>query len=44
MELQVVLETLIARTPDLRLAVPESELTWKSGLLVRGLVAMPVSW
>ncbi|MER5332133.1 cytochrome P450 [Micromonospora sp. NPDC002717] len=44
MELQVVLETLIARTPGLRLAVPESELTWKSGLLVRGLVAMPVSW
>ncbi|MEU4379293.1 cytochrome P450 [Micromonospora echinofusca] len=44
MELQVVLETLIDRTPDLRLAVPEAELTWKSGLLVRGLVAMPVRW
>ncbi|MEH0981966.1 cytochrome P450 [Micromonospora sp. CPCC 205556] len=44
MELQVVLETLVARLPRLRLAVPESELTWKSGLLVRGLTAMPVSW
>ncbi|WP_433389405.1 cytochrome P450 [Micromonospora sp. KLBMP9576] len=44
MELQVVLETLIARTPGLRLAVPESELAWKSGLLVRGLLALPVSW
>ncbi|MEV0725829.1 cytochrome P450 [Micromonospora purpureochromogenes] len=44
MELQVVLETLLRRTPGLRLAVPESELTWKSGLLVRGLTAMPVSW
>jgi cytochrome P450 len=44
MELQVVLETLVDRTPGLRLAVPEPELTWKSGLLVRGLVAMPVSW
>ncbi|SCL56960.1 Cytochrome P450 [Micromonospora citrea] len=44
MELQVVLETLIDRTPGLRLAVDEAELTWKSGLLVRGLVAMPVSW
>jgi cytochrome P450 len=44
MELQVVLETLVNRTPGLRLAVPEPELTWKSGLLVRGLVAMPVSW
>ncbi|KXK61748.1 cytochrome [Micromonospora rosaria] len=44
MELQVVLETLLERTPGLRLAVPESELTWKSGLLVRGLTALPVSW
>ncbi|MCM0675547.1 cytochrome P450 [Micromonospora phytophila] len=44
MELQVVLETLIDRTPGLRLAVPESALTWKSGLLVRGPVALPVAW
>ncbi|MBO4160014.1 MULTISPECIES: cytochrome P450 [Micromonospora] len=44
MELQVVLETLLARTPGLRLAVPESALTWKSGLLVRGLTALPVTW
>ncbi|MEV4479616.1 cytochrome P450 [Micromonospora coxensis] len=44
MELQVVLETLLRRTPGLRLAVPVSELTWKSGLLVRGLTAMPVQW
>ncbi|SCL25104.1 Cytochrome P450 [Micromonospora nigra] len=44
MELQVVLETLTVRAPRLRLAVPEAELTWKSGLLVRGLVALPVAW
>ncbi|MER7169509.1 cytochrome P450 [Micromonospora sp. NPDC000207] len=44
MELQVMLETLVRRTPDLRLAVPESELTWKTGLLVRGLTALPVAW
>ncbi|TDB70155.1 cytochrome P450 [Micromonospora sp. KC723] len=44
MELQVVLETLLRRTPRLRLAVPVSELTWKHGLLVRGLTAMPVQW
>ncbi|SCL17277.1 cytochrome P450 [Micromonospora inyonensis] len=44
MELQVVLETLIERTPGLRLAVPEPELTWKTGLLVRGLTSLPVSW
>ncbi|MFJ6198741.1 cytochrome P450 [Micromonospora sp. NPDC092111] len=44
MELQVTLQTLVARTPGLRLAVPESALTWKSGLLVRGLTALPVGW
>ncbi|WDZ86482.1 cytochrome P450 [Micromonospora cathayae] len=44
MELQVVLGTLLDRTPDLRLAVSEPELTWKSGLLVRGLTSLPVSW
>ncbi|MER5702484.1 cytochrome P450 [Micromonospora sp. NPDC002296] len=44
MELQVVLDVLLDRTPELRLAVPESELPWKSGLLVRGLTAMPVAW
>ncbi|MEU4565638.1 cytochrome P450 [Micromonospora sp. NPDC023956] len=44
MELQVVLETLVERTPGLRLAVPEPELTWKTGLLVRGLTSLPVNW
>ncbi|TDC75736.1 cytochrome P450 [Micromonospora sp. KC606] len=44
MELQVVVETLLRRAPQLRLAVPVSELTWKRGLLVRGLTAMPVQW
>ncbi|WBB77825.1 cytochrome P450 [Micromonospora sp. WMMD882] len=44
MELQVVLSALLDRTPELRLAVPESELTWKTGLLVRGLTSLPVSW
>jgi cytochrome P450 len=44
MELQVAIGTLLARLPDLRLAVPESELTWKSGMLVRGLKHMPVAW
>ena len=44
MELQVAIGTLLARFPDLRLAVPESELSWKSGMLVRGLKHMPVAW
>ncbi|GAB2923311.1 cytochrome P450 [Micromonospora polyrhachis] len=44
MELQVALGSLITRLPDLRLAVPEPDLAWKSGLLVRGLTALPVAW
>lgn len=44
MELQVALGTLLRRLPELRLAVDEKELPWKSGLLVRGLLAMPVAW
>ncbi|MFI7543617.1 cytochrome P450 [Actinoplanes sp. NPDC049599] len=44
MELQVALGTLLHRLPELRLAVDEKRLEWKSGLLVRGLRALPVTW
>jgi cytochrome P450 len=44
MELQVALGSLVARLPELRLAVPEPELVWKSGMLVRGLKKMPLAW
>jgi cytochrome P450 len=44
MELQVALGCLIERFPGLSLAVPENELVWKKGMLVRGLLAMPVAW
>jgi cytochrome P450 len=44
MELQVALGVLLSRLPGLRLAVAGTELPWKSGLLVRGLRAMPVTW
>ncbi|AGZ43862.1 cytochrome P450 [Actinoplanes friuliensis] len=44
MELQVAMETLLTRLPGLDLAVAEKELVWKSGLLVRGLRALPVTW
>jgi cytochrome P450 len=43
-ELEVALHTLLDRVPELRLAVPESELQWKQGMAVRALVRMPVSW
>jgi cytochrome P450 len=44
MELQVCLDTLIRRLPGLRLAVPEEEISWKTGLLIRGPKALPVTW
>ena len=44
MELQVALETLVRRLPTLRLAVEPEELTWKTGSLARGLVALPVAF
>lgn len=44
MELQVTVETLVRRFPGLRLAVPPEELTWKTGVLVRGLRTLPVAW
>lgn len=44
MDLQIGLGTLLDRFPDLRLAVPEDEIEWKSGMAVRGPVALPLAW
>ncbi|MCX5381160.1 cytochrome P450 [Streptomyces sp. NBC_00091] len=43
-ELQCALEALTTRLPGLRLAVPVAELAWHEGMLVRGLVELPVTW
>lgn len=44
LELQVMLERLLIRMPALHLAVPEPELGWHRGYMVRGLTALPVVW
>jgi cytochrome P450 len=44
MELQVALGALVRRFPGLELAVRSDELEWKTGLVVRGPVALPVRW
>jgi cytochrome P450/ferredoxin len=41
--LEIGLQRLITRYPDLRLAVGPQQLRWKSSSLVRGLVTLPVS-
>ncbi|MFC1420759.1 cytochrome P450 [Streptacidiphilus cavernicola] len=38
------IDTLLMRLPDLRLAVPETELRWVSTLMSRHLVALPVEF
>ncbi|MBF6351520.1 MULTISPECIES: cytochrome P450 [Nocardia] len=43
-ELQVAMEALLERFPGLRLAVPEDQVPWKSGLLVRGPEKLLVAW
>jgi len=44
MEMQVGLERLIRRFPDLALAVPAGEVPWKSVSAVWGLEALPVTF
>jgi cytochrome P450 len=44
MELQEALGALLRRLPGLRLAVPEEELRFKPGLVVRSLESLPVTW
>jgi cytochrome P450 len=43
-ELQVALGALLARCPDLRLAVAAAELAWRPGMAIRGPLALPVTW
>jgi cytochrome P450 len=42
MEVEIAIGRLIARFPDMRLAVEPSELRWKSSNLMHGLLALPV--
>ena len=44
LELQTAFAALLRRLPRLRPAVPESELTWKLGVLTVGPRALPVTW
>jgi cytochrome P450 len=44
LELQVALTGLITRMPGLRLAVPFEDVRWRTDRLLRGAVALPVTW
>jgi cytochrome P450 len=44
LEGRVALETLFRRLPDVELSVPEPELRWRGGLIMRGLRSLPVTF
>ncbi|MFD4946784.1 cytochrome P450 [Streptomyces sp. NPDC058409] len=44
LELEVAYTSLLRELPGLRLDVPVSELTYTSGMLLKGLKALPVTW
>ena len=44
LEGQIAIGSLIERFPNLRLAVPVESLTWRPGMLVRGLDRLPVAF
>lgn len=44
LEGQIALLSLFTRFPDLRLADPTAPLAWRSGVLFRGLEALPLVW
>jgi cytochrome P450 len=44
MELQVTLETVLSRLPGLRIAVPDSDLSWQRGTVMRSVTALPLYW
>jgi cytochrome P450 len=43
-ELQIVLPTLLRRLPNLRLAVPLEQLTFRNGTLTYGVHELPIAW
>jgi cytochrome P450 len=44
LELRMAVGTLVRRLPELRLAVPADEVSWRVDRLVRGVRALPVTW
>ncbi|MEO5875980.1 MAG: cytochrome P450 [Streptosporangiaceae bacterium] len=44
MELQTALAGLLDRLPEFDLAVPDADLQWKDGVMIRGLRALPIAW
>ena len=44
LQMQEVLRSITSRLPGLTLALPEGQLRWREGLVVRELESLPVTW
>jgi nocardicin N-oxygenase len=44
MEMEIAIDGLVRRFPDLRLAVPQDELPWHAGEINHTLTSLPVTW
>ncbi|MER7110783.1 cytochrome P450 [Streptomyces sp. NPDC000229] len=44
MQTELLIDTLVDRLPELRLAVPPEEVPWRRSTLIRGPEALPVTW
>ncbi|MEU9283273.1 cytochrome P450 [Streptomyces sp. NPDC048275] len=44
MQIELLIDTLLTRLPDLRLAVPADEVPFRQRTMIRGPVALPVTW
>ncbi|WNV86272.1 cytochrome P450 [Umezawaea sp. Da 62-37] len=44
MEMQIAMETLLDRFPDLRIAVPDEDLKWRTGTFMRSVLELPITW
>lgn len=44
MEIEIALQTLLGRLPNIRLKVPVSEVTWRLSAVHRGPKALPILW
>ena len=42
LNMEIMFNTVLQRLPGLRLATPVDQLTWRTGILTRGLVTLPV--
>ncbi|WP_275463693.1 cytochrome P450 [Streptomyces noursei] len=43
-ELQIAIETLLRRLPDLRLAVPHEEIPFRGDMAIYGVHSLPIAW